>query len=91
MHTSLYWCVRELRLFCGFERFWQDCFFHCVLACTSPVAVHAWSSTCARSETSRVSEGVTSTLAGLLLLTARGLLGLLEHLVYVLCQPQILS
>jgi hypothetical protein len=30
-------------------------------------------------------------LLGLLLLTARGLLGLLEHLVYVLCQPQILS
>ena len=30
-------------------------------------------------------------LLGLLLLTASGLLGLLERLVYVLCQPQVLS
>ena len=30
-------------------------------------------------------------LLGLLLLTASGLLGLLEHLVYVLCKPQVLS
>ena len=30
-------------------------------------------------------------LLGLLLLTAGGLLGLLERLVYVLCQPEVLS
>src|SRR5919112_6727607 len=48
----------------GFSALLGKEFVHCVLACTGPVAVHVWSSTCARDEISGVGHGMTEVGVG---------------------------
>ena len=58
------YCVRFFGLFMGFWALLARLFVHCVLACTSPVAVlvavHAWSATRARDEVCGLGQGTTA-------------------------------
>jgi hypothetical protein len=62
--SSPYWCVRESSLSMRFSACRSQPCVHCVPACISPVAVHAWPSTCARVEASRVGQGRTEVGVG---------------------------
>jgi hypothetical protein len=43
VRSSLFYCVRELRLVRRFSTIWQSHFVHCVPVRISLVAVHGWS------------------------------------------------
>jgi hypothetical protein len=45
VRSSLYWCVRKLRIFGWFSVLLTRLFVHRVLACTSQVAVNPWEKT----------------------------------------------
>jgi hypothetical protein len=69
VRSSLYWCVRYLRLLRRFSMIRRSRFVHSVPACTSPVAVrvavHGWSSPRTRDEVFGAHQGMTEVGVGL--------------------------